>query len=93
VAASTDGNRLIAQLVVAPRVGAPPRFSAAYAVQLSPIRIRERKLLVDGISRDGQTLLIERPALWSDRGAVETIPFGGGRPTQIASGDQAAWNG
>jgi hypothetical protein len=92
--ASADGNRLIVQLVLKRRVGAGAReILAIDTVQLSPRRVRERKLLVDGISRDGRTLLVERAAQRSDRGVVETIPFGGGRPTQVANGDQAAWNG
>jgi dipeptidyl aminopeptidase/acylaminoacyl peptidase len=91
LAATADGNRLIVEFET-------PRVSAAYAVQLSPRRVRElgfarTKLLVDGISRDGRTLLVDRRALPSDHGVVETIPFNGGRATRIASGDQAAWNG
>jgi hypothetical protein len=38
-------------------------------------------------------VLVDRDAFPTDKGVLETVPFGGGRPTRIASGDQAAWNG
>jgi hypothetical protein len=48
-----------------------------------------------GISRDGRTALLERDrsALPPQEGVIETVPFVGGQPTPIASGDAATWNG
>ncbi len=86
LAGSADRNRLIVAFVLG-------RIGRAYTVQLSPSRVRELGfVLPDGISRDGRTLLVGR-AVPSDGGVVETIPFGGGRATRVASGEQAAWNG
>ncbi|HUA46653.1 MAG TPA: hypothetical protein VMA77_15585 [Solirubrobacteraceae bacterium] len=45
-----------------------------------------------GISLDSRTVLVDRGAFLFGKHVVETIPFGGGQPTRIASGDQAAWN-
>jgi hypothetical protein len=92
LAASANGNRLIAEYE-------GPGVIIPLAVQLSPRRVRAlatggTKLQGAGISRDGRTLLLVRAsALLFREGVVETVPFGGGRPTRIASGDSAAWNG
>jgi hypothetical protein len=88
-----DGNRLIADYE-------GPGVSSPLAVQLSSRRVRAlatggAMLRGAGISRDGRTLLLERggSGLPPREGLVETIPFGGGQPTPIASGNSAAWNG
>ncbi|MGO9753409.1 MAG: hypothetical protein ACLP8S_18440 [Solirubrobacteraceae bacterium] len=93
-AASANGNRLIVDYV-GPGVGE----SSSVAVQLSPRWARtlgtDGTTVGAGISRDGRTLLLNRgdsPPPPHD-GVVETVPFGGGQPTRIASGDSAAWNG
>ena len=93
LAASADGNRLIAEYE-------GPGVIIPLAVQLSPRRVRAlatggTKLQAAGISPDGRTLLVERrsSALLFHEGVVETVPFGGGQPTRIAAGDSAAWNG
>jgi hypothetical protein len=92
-AASANGNRLIADYQ-------GPGVIRPLTVQLWPRRVRvlaTRSTRVQGvgISRDGRTLLLERGASAFPRndGVVETVPFGGGRPTRIASGDSAAWSG
>jgi hypothetical protein len=93
LAASANGNRLIAEYE-------GPGVIIPLAVQLSPRRVRAlaiggTKLQAAGISPDGRTLLLERraSAFLFHEGVVETVPFGGGQPTRIASGDSAAWNG
>ncbi len=91
VAASANGNRLIAQYVT-------PGDLVPIAVQVSPRRVRPvatgaNRTLGAGISPDGRTVLVDRTGFPSERGVIETLPFGGGRPTPIARGDQAAWNG
>ena len=93
LAVSANGNRLIAEYE-------EPGGIIPLAVQLSPRRVRAlatggTKLQAAGISRDGRTLLLERRASGfpTHEVVVETVPFGGGPPTRIASGDSAAWNG
>jgi hypothetical protein len=93
LAASRNGNRVIADDVAADG-------EDTIAIQLSPRRVRNLtaanpNALFAGISPNGQTLLlnISRDTLPSDTGVVETVPFGGGKATRIASGNQAAWNG
>jgi hypothetical protein len=93
LAASSNANRVIADYVGADR-------EDTIAIQLSPRRIRNLtaanpKARFAGISPDGRTLLLDvsRDTLPSDKGVVETVPFGGGKATRIASGIQAAWNG
>jgi hypothetical protein len=104
VAASANGNRLIADYD-------GTGVSSALAVQLSPRSVRllaagGTTVWGAGISRDGQTLLLERAAASRPPtpssglqsfpphdDLIETAPFGGGLPTRIASGDSAAWNG
>ena len=93
VAASANGNRLIAEYE-------GPGVLIPLAVQLSPRWVRAlatggTTVQGVGISRDGRTLLLERRASGfpTHEGVVETVPFGGGEPTRIASGDSAAWNG
>ena len=93
-AASANGNRLIADY-------AGPGVNRPLAIQLSPRWVRAlatggRTVQGAGISRDGRTLLLERgpsARLPPYEGVVETVPFGGGQPTRIASGSSAAWNG
>ena len=90
-ATSANGNRLIVDY-------AGPAVRSV-AVQLSPRSVRALATIDTtvgaGISRDGQTLLLDRgdSAAPPHDGLVETVPFGGGQPTRIASGDSAAWNG
>jgi len=93
LAASANGNRLIAEYE-------GPGVIIPLAVQLSPRRVRAlatagTKLQAVGISPDGRTLLLEHraSAFPTHEGVVETVPFGGGPPTRIASGDTAAWSG
>ncbi len=92
-ASSANGNRLIVNYE-------GPGVVDPFAVQLSPRRVRAlatggTTLAGAGISRDGRTLLLERgeSAPAPHDGVIETVPFAGGKPTRIASGDSAAWNG
>jgi WD40 repeat protein len=93
VAASANGNRLIVDEYAAPAAG------RSMAVQVSPRRVRtlgtDGTVVGVGISRDGRTVLLDRGdlALPPRDGVIETVPFGGGQPTRIATGDSAAWNG
>ena len=94
VAASANGNRLIAEYE------GPGAFTPS-AVQLSPRRVDALATAGTdtqgaGISPDGRTVLIVRGPVGNSifgKRFVETVPFGGGRPTRIAAGNDAAWNG
>lgn len=92
VAASSDGNRILASYD-------GEDTENAWTVQLSPLRVSEVK--VDGksvqagaISQNGRQLLIdvggfERPG---DDGAVESLSFTGGRPVKLGRGAEPSWN-
>ena len=71
-----------------------------YAVDVATGRARPLTpfvgdLYAQGLSRDGKTILaaIGCGAAIASRGLVETIPFGGGRPTVVVRGPcRASWN-
>jgi len=90
---SASGSRLLAEFE-------GQDTSAAYAVNVSSGRARELKVHGEmvqgvGISSDGSAVLVnvgsfEEPP---SHGRVESIPFGGGRPTVlVAHGAQGSWN-
>jgi hypothetical protein len=93
VAASANGNRLIIDEYAAPAAG------RSVAVQLSPRRVStlgtNGTVVGVGISRNGRTVLLDRGdlALPPHDGVIETVPFDGGQPTWVTTGDSAAWNG
>ncbi len=91
VAASADGTRLAAS-----RFGEDT--NQAWIVNLITHQLHElsSSLTADGISRNGQRLLLESMygLIWSPTTSkIETTPFTGGRPTILVSpGGQASWN-
>lgn len=92
LAASADGNRLLAEY-------SGQDTSYAWTIQLRPRRVREvrvRGRLVQGgsISRNGRTLLIDEGAFMNpaSSGRVETLPFGGGAARRLTWGSSPSWN-
>jgi hypothetical protein len=92
VAASTDGERLLAEFE-------GQDTSYAWTVQLSPRRVHAvsvagKQVQGYGISADGGTILVAGGAFMNppSRGTVMSVPFGGGAATKLASGGQPSWN-
>lgn len=92
LAASADGNRLLAEYV-----GQDTNY--AWSVQLHPYAVRQ--VTVNGqsvqggsISADGTTLLVDGGAFMAppNAGAVETVPFGGGPAQVLARGSLPSWD-
>jgi hypothetical protein len=94
VALSSDGTKLAAEYVGQDN-------SEGWAVNVATHKAREiatsrNGLEDDGISRSGKTLLVNLGIFGGDpsnKGKVETIPFGGG-PTHVlvANGNEPTWN-
>jgi hypothetical protein len=92
LAVSAGGNRLIAEFV-------GEDTSNAWAVQLSPFKLRQLTFKGNGvqgagISADGSTLLVDAGAFETSQhhGVVYTTPFGGGPFTKLTDGAQPSWN-
>ena len=97
LAASADGNRLIAEY-------GGEDTSYAWTVQLSPFQVKPLNVAgqpvnaeqVQGsqISSDGKRLLVDVGSLEEapDKGEVETVSFAGGTPTKLAHGSQPSWS-
>ncbi len=97
LAASADGNRLIAEY-------GGEDTSYAWTVQLSPFHVKPLNVAgqpvnagqVQGeqISSDGKRLLVDIGGLEhaADSGEVESVGFGGGVATKLARGSQPSWS-
>lgn len=91
---SSDGNRILAEF-------GGQDTSYAWTVQISPRRVMPvdaggNKFVQGGaISGDGTRLLVDVGAFQDppSRGTVESVAFGGGKPTRLARGADPTWNG
>jgi hypothetical protein len=90
---SSDGNRILAEF-------GGQDTSYAWTVQISPRRVEQvrngtdQDLQAGQISRDGTRVLISADAFMEppSHGMVESVPFGGGKPTRLARGADPSWN-
>jgi hypothetical protein len=91
---SDDGNRILAEFV-------GEDTSAAWTVQVSPRRVQQvtaggGQFIQGGqISADGTRLLVYTDAFEEpySHGTVESVAFGGGKPTWLARGADPTWDG
>jgi hypothetical protein len=91
---SSDGNRILAEF-------GGQDTSYAWTVQISPRRVEQvrngtdQDLQAGQISRDGTRVLISADAFMQppSHGTVESLPFGGGKPTRLVRGADPSWNG
>ncbi len=93
VAVSADGIHLAANY-------GGQDTDSGYTVNLSthkvtPLRAGKQNVTAWGISRDGKRVLVSVGGFQGppSTGKIETMPFGGGRPTLlVAHGDDPSWN-
>jgi hypothetical protein len=91
---SSDGNRILAEF-------GGQDTSYAWTVQISPRRVQQVRNGTDQdlqggqISSNGAHVLISADAFMEppSHGTVESLPFGGGKPTKLARGADPSWNG
>ena len=91
---SRSGDRILAEFV-------GEDTSYAWVVQVSPRRVQQvtagsNKFIQGGaISSDGTRLLVDAGAFQApaSHGTVESVGFGGGKPTRLARGAEPTWTG
>jgi hypothetical protein len=93
ISISSDGNRILAEF-------GGQDTSDAWTVQISPRRVEpldaggDKFVQGGAISANGKRVIVDVGAFEqpSSRGTVESVPFGGGKPTRLASGANPSWN-
>jgi hypothetical protein len=94
ISISSDGNRILAEF-------GGQDTSDAWTVQISPRRVEpldaggDKFVQGGAISANGKQVIVDVGAFEqpSSRGTVESVPFGGGKPTRLARGADPSWNG